>query len=202
LCGKLNLVRRAFAIGISLLLGVACSSEDQHAPPLPNQYGSTPIGGGTGDGGAASGGTGPAMSGVCPMAATYDVDVDSGFKGSTSIAGTVTFASPIKAGHKIIMTLYQLEPNGGGVGGDGLYDISFQDDRMSFTYRLSNITPYDYAVEVDADVGGASAEPVDPGDMNGIYPGTAQAPIHDLKMAVRLTIPPCYSGVDFGAAPK
>jgi hypothetical protein len=198
--GKLILVRRAFALAVCVLVAVACSDPGPHAPPLPSTYGSTPIGSDGTAGGDGGAGNGPAVSGTCPMG-TYDFDTNSGFKGDTAIAGTVTFSAPIKAGHKIVMSLFQIEM-GGGVSGFGTFETTFPDDRTTFTYRLTSIDASDYAIAAQGDVGGATDEPTDPGDMIGYYAGSATSPIQDQKQANLLTIPPCWDKVDFGAAPK
>jgi hypothetical protein len=197
-------MKRVFAMGAASTIVVACSSAGQHSPPLPNEYGDSPIvgsGGTDGDAGAEGGAQnlGPAKAGVCPTAAMYDYDGDSGFKGTSAIAGTITFSTAVPAGHQIYLTLLQYEM-GGGRSGYGTYPLSLPMDATSFTYRLSSISDHYWSIEVQVDMAGGP-ELTDPGDLMGLYAGTAAAPIHDSTAGIKLPTPPCYSGVDFGAGP-
>jgi hypothetical protein len=195
-----TIVKRVLPIGAVVFVVVACSSPAPHEPPLPPTYGSNPIGGnaGGGDGGAGSG-NGPAISGTCGSD-TYDADRDSGFMGTTSITGKVTFSAAVPAGHTILMQLYPHNA-GGGLDGYGQYIFSFTTDVTTFTYRYTNITDGEWSIEATADIAGGP-DTTDPGDLDGYYPGTASSPIHDEKASAKLMLPPCYEHVDFGAGPK
>ena len=117
--------------------------------------------------------------------------------GTSTIEGTVSFASTPASGRPLALTVSKLSPTSYSE-----FDSTFTTNgNSSMSYRITNVSDGTFRVQVQVDMDGNN-QFGDSGDLEGWYAGTTGSPIQSSSSATTITVSGGSStGNDFGIGP-